>query len=382
MAQTRFALLFAALLLASGTSAQNQDRECACDLANLWLDVGVVQVDSDIVTLFGQSTVGSGYQDPRSTRVGLVTYASTATQQFDLNRFNSTDDFIQGIFQYAKVSTDENSIIKSGLSSAFDLMTKARANNVRRNYKQVVIVYASDYKEDGENNPLQIADQIKESGTTIITVAFNQNTGGALTAGLAKIASPGAAFKSTDMNIVGEIQNMLCQVNCFCPDTWVQYTNAFNDPTAWKYGVCLRIGEIDSMWTAAKYACQNLFQGAYLATEFDNKKHDFSRLFFSNDTTNSPPYMYHIGLSYDTATQAYTWEQPANVARLGLSGQTYKAWNSGYPQLTSSTGCVLNQQSGSDSMVGWQNENCYSVAKRYVCELSSCDTSKYCDNRV
>ncbi|CAB3405469.1 unnamed protein product [Caenorhabditis bovis] len=370
----------------SPAPGRNTDRECACSLDNYWLDVvavvdnsagmtaeGLVQVAADISSLFGQSRVGSNYSDPRSVRLAIVTYNSQATISANLDYFQSTDQLMQYIFGTLTVSQNSLSYVSTGLGAAEKVLEVGRANGRRKNYKQVVIVYASDYREDGDHDPVPPANRLKESGVTVITVAFDQNGDESSIRKIGTLASPGNAFINTDMNLVGEIQGALCQANCFCPDLWVQYSTRFGDAAAYKYGVCLKDATIAASWTAAKFACQSLHPGGYLATEFDSQKHSF--IFrISPSSTQSQPYMYHIGLHYINGR--YQWEQPKNQALIPLSG--YTNWNPGYPSNPTSTPCVLSQQAGSDVRTGWQNENCFTVTKNYVCEVASCDTDNYC----
>ena len=85
------------------------------------------------------------------------------------------------------------------------------------------------FRSQGQaSDPVQLAQQIKEAGISIITVGFNQFGGEGILVvfeevripaflqekiqGLAKIASPGMAFNGTETDLVGEIQrNGLCQ---------------------------------------------------------------------------------------------------------------------------------------------------------------------------
>lgn len=367
---------------------RNTDRECACSLDNYWLDVvavvdnsagmtdaGLVQVGADIASLFGQSRVGTNYSDPRSVRVAIVTYNKEATITADLNYFQSRDQLMQFIFGSLKVSANEESIVAKGLAGAEQVLQTGRANGVRKNYKQVVLLYASDYRDDGLNDPVPVAQRLKESGVTLITIAFDQDGDESSIKKIGELASPNDAFINTDLNLVGEVQGALCQANCFCPDLWIQYAAEFGVAGAFKYGVCLKDATIPAAWTPAKFACQSLHKGGYLATEFDSQKHDFIFQNFMADKAQSQPYMYHIGLHYING--AYQWEQPQGAPLIPLTG--YSKWNPGYPSNPTSTPCVLAQQAGSDVATGWQNENCFTVTKNYVCEVTSCDTDNYCD---
>ncbi|PAV77547.1 hypothetical protein WR25_07163 [Diploscapter pachys] len=282
-----FLVCFGSLHLAYG---QNIDPECACNLGNLWLDVVVVidnsqgmghdglnEVAADIATVFAQSNITQALG--QTTRVGIVTYGQSAVTKYNLTAFHDTNTFINTIFDVAnKPTTDTASYIYMGLSAAQTVLHDGRVNGKRDNVRQAIIVYASDYKSQGQDrDPVQLAQQIKEDGIGIITVGFDQFGGEGVLAGLAKLATPGMAFTNKDTDLVGEIQrNGLCQINCFCPTAWTQYTSQFGLASARRFALCLKLGDIDAMWTAAKIACQHLDNSAYLISEFDEAKHNFT----------------------------------------------------------------------------------------------------------
>ncbi|PAV60418.1 hypothetical protein WR25_23753 [Diploscapter pachys] len=335
-----FLVCFGSLHLAYG---QNIDPECACNLGNLWLDVvvvidnsqgmsndGLTQVAADIATVFAQSNITQVLG--QTTRVGIVTYGQSAVTKYDLTAFNDTDTFINAIFNVAdKPTTDTESYIYTGLSAAQTVLHDGRVNGKRNNVRQAIIVYASDYKSQGqEKDPVQLAQQIKEDGIGIITVAFNQFGAEGVLAGLANLSTPGMAFTNKDIDLAGEIQrNGLCQINCFCPTAWTQYTSQFGLASARRFALCLKLGDIDSMWAAAKLACQNMANSAYLVSEFDEDKHNFIYQFFKNQSGIPGPYMYHNGLSWDIPSQQWMWEQYAGQDKIPLSGSSYTAWNPG-----------------------------------------------------
>uniref|UniRef100_A0A8R1I4M1 C-type LECtin n=1 Tax=Caenorhabditis japonica TaxID=281687 RepID=A0A8R1I4M1_CAEJA len=370
-------------------SGTNVDRECGGDLSYLWLDVvvvvdnskgmtneGITAVAANIVTVFGNGTkIGTQYSDKRSTRIGIVTYNNDAVVVADLNLLQSIDDLYQSIFSTLnQVSSSDNSFLAKGIGAAENVLQNGRANGVRSNYKRLVIVYASAYKGEGELDPVPIADRLKSSGVTVSTVAFDQDGDESLLNALAEVASPNYAFTSKDLNLVGELQGTALQTNCFCPNLWTQYKANFDNENSYKYGVCLRPVTISASWTAAKFACQNLAKNGYLATEFDNQKHNFLFRIAQNTTAFTAPYIYHIGLSF--VNGGWYWQQPAGSPLLPLNG--FATWNPSFPKSYTSNIGVVEQQYSSSLSVGWQNINAYSVAEYYSCEVASCDTAQYC----
>ncbi|CAB03054.1 VWFA domain-containing protein [Caenorhabditis elegans] len=366
------------------------DRNCGHDLANLWLDVvvvvdnsapmtqeGLTEVAAQIVTVFGAGTrIGTNYIDKRTTRVGLVTYNTEATIQADLNRFQSPDDLFSTVFQILPndLSTSEDVFLAKGIGAAEQLLAAGRKNNTRKNYKQMVIVYASAYNDEGEEDPRPIAERLKASGVSIATVAFDQTGDEEMIKLIGEIATPGFNFTNEDENLVKEIQTAMIQTNCYCSNLWTQYRETFEDPHSSKFGVCLRPVALTAGWTPAKFACQNMIQTGYMVTEYDQKKHDYVFKLVRNDTSFPEPYVYHIGLSY--VNGGYAWQQPVGHALVPLNDSL---WNPGFPTQSSTTTAVLNQQSSSAFRVGWQNVNQYTVSERYVCEVAACDTSTYCE---
>ncbi|VDK44432.1 unnamed protein product [Cylicostephanus goldi] len=270
------------------------ERECPCTPSKLWLDVvvaidnslgmtmeGMAQVIADLGTVFDPTTIAQG--EGHHTRIGILTYGTTA----------KAVDFV-------------DCALRCALMKAEELFAEGRPAGVRENVKQVIIIYASVYKELHFGDATQLADQIKISGKDIIVVAFDQGGRPNAILELRKIATEGYFFMNTNANLAGEIQHALCQINCFCRKQWMQYSL-----DSVKYGSCLRIGGIDSNWNLAKRSCIRIgHESGHLATVLDHAKHTFIASMFRNDYRMEPPYMYHIGLSYDKANGGYFWEQP------------------------------------------------------------------------
>ncbi|EFP11618.1 CRE-CLEC-62 protein [Caenorhabditis remanei] len=334
-------------------SAPPTDRDCGHDLINLWLDV-VVVVDNSI----------------GMTQAGL-------TEQADLNRFQSADDLFNSVFSILPhLSSSDEVYLAKGIAAAEQVLTAGRKNNTRSNYKQFVLIYASAYNDDGMGDPRPIAERLKTSGVNIATVAFDQTGDQDILKAIGEIASPGFNFTNKDEDLVGEVQAAMVQTNCYCSNSWHQYRDQFGVASSQKYGVCLRPVAITAGWTPAKFACQNMIQMGYMVTEYNQKKHDFVFKLIQNDTSFPEPYIYHIGLSY--VNGGYYWQQPVGHALVPVNSND-SFWNPGFPQQSSTSPAVLNQQASSVISVGWQNVNQFTVAERYVCEVSSCDTENYCE---
>ncbi|PAV88126.1 hypothetical protein WR25_17739 [Diploscapter pachys] len=338
---------------------KNVDPECACNLGNLWLDVVIaidnsqnkdedvlVEIAANIATVFAQINITQALG--QTTRIGIVTYGESAVVRYNLTAFNDTGMFMNAIFDVTTNFTTDTSYIYTGLATAQTVLHDGRANGKRDNVRRAIIVYASHYViQEQENDPVQLAQEIKKNGIGIITVAFNQYDDELVLAEFAKIATPGMAFNDIDTDLVGEIQRSgLCQINCFCPGiAWTQYTSQFGLANARRFAVCLQLDDIDSMsWTKAKMACQHLDNSAYLVSEFNRAKHNFTYHFFNKMASIPGPYIYHIGLSWDASSQQWTWEQPANQPKIPLTNSSYAPWNPGDLTSPSTNLCVVNQQ--------------------------------------
>ncbi|EFP12182.1 hypothetical protein CRE_04229 [Caenorhabditis remanei] len=387
--------VFTMVLLFYGTSADLSytDRECGTDLTKLWLDVvavvdnsigmtneGLDTTAAHIASVFSAGTrIGTQSSEPRTTRVGLVTYNVNAQQNADLNKFQSVDDLFNGVFADLKtVSTSAQSYLSTGLAAAESLFEYENFGTSRSHYKKVVIVYASTYVGEGEMDPLPVAIRLKTSGVNIITMAYVQNGDGFMLKQLAEIASPRFNFSSTDNNgnTVGQVQSALLETNCFCPSDWIQYRQNYTDYNSYRYGVCLQTVSLAANWRAAKMACANRWTNSYLVNEYNQQKHDYVLNVVQNSSGFFQPYSYHNGLNM--VGGVWKWDQPSGWPQPAL--KNWYNWDPGYPITSSSLTAVLNQQNNEEVATGWQNIDYYKTAVNYVCETSSCDTDNYCSS--
>ena len=121
------------------------------DLSNLWLDVIVVvdnsqgmgivrltavtsvefskqiqndQVAANITDVFFNTSIGSNSSEPKTTRIGLITYNSNATLNADLNKFQSSDSFfVDRVFSSLNtVANSTDSFVETGLTMAEQLL--------------------------------------------------------------------------------------------------------------------------------------------------------------------------------------------------------------------------------------------------------------------
>ncbi|VDM81893.1 unnamed protein product [Strongylus vulgaris] len=195
------------------------------------------------------------------------------------------------------------------LSRSKDVLWAGRQNGLRSNVKSVIIVYASDYRDGHFNDAKEVAEEIKVNGTNIIVIGFDQGGRSKNLERMSEIATPGYYYDSKVHELANKIQSSLCEVNCFCKNGWVQYTENTGSAVK-KYGVCLKIGEEKVNWMLAKSECSKMDHGrSYLASELADSKHNFIAQMLYN-TGSEVPNTYYNGLYYNRKLQQYCWEQP------------------------------------------------------------------------
>ncbi|CAP33694.2 Protein CBG15368 [Caenorhabditis briggsae] len=366
-------------------SSEYITRPCGQDLSNLWLDVvavvdnsqgmtndGLTAIAANIASVFSEGTkIGTNSNDPRTTRLGLVTYSSKATKNAYLDKFQSIDDLYDNIFtDLATVSQTDDSNLETGLEAAEEIL-EAGKNEKRKFYKKLILIYASTFNRNGE--AISIANRLKSAGTKLVTVAYDQGGGDEqLADGLAQISSPRFNFTNNNQALIGNIQMAMLEANCFCAPTWTQYRQYYSDSTSPPGGVCIQPVGLTAVWRAARISCANRFKNSYLADEFTQHKHDFIFDSIKNTRGFQVPYSYHIGLTLSNGSWSWDrpngWEQPVV--------QHWFGWDSGFPISTSSRTSGANFGNGSDAE--WQNIGAMNIGLNYVCETATCDTDNYC----
>ncbi|CAJ0609957.1 unnamed protein product [Cylicocyclus nassatus] len=363
------------------------EKECACTPSKLWLDVVIVidnslgmpkeELDKALTNLckvFAQVTItqGEGHQ----SRVGVVTYGIKADARHNLTEFNSFHEFCNRIMKIRQTNATSSNL-KEGLEKAKQMFRDGRPSGFRKNVKEVILIHASVYKQSHFEDAKPLADQMKISGKEIVVVAFDQRDNPRALMQIREIATEGFYYIYEEYYIFGDVQHALCTANCFCRKKWLQYTL-----DTLRFGSCLRIGPGQFNWEQAKRACLRIgHESGHLATVFSKEKHNFIALMFINDSRVESPYIYHIGLSYDTKQSDYLWEQPvgSDPAKIPLRGSSFRIWNRGYPSLSGGN-CVDTAQYSTKFEFGWQNIHCRYVYKPYICQMNSCDTDNYCAN--
>ncbi|EFO94297.1 hypothetical protein CRE_03436 [Caenorhabditis remanei] len=364
---------------ANYTALSYEERPCGTDISNLWLDVVAVvdnskvmgngdlaQIAVLITEIFAESRIGTSIPNqPKTTRLGLVTYNWNATIQAGLDKFQSQQDVFENIFNALNsVSSTSESYLANGLVAAENVL--ARGPNRGNNYQKVIVLFAASYSS--HSNPIAIADRLKQAGITIITMGYNNVGDPNFYQNLAKIASPNKSFTEKSLSQIGDIQGALLDSNCFCPPNWTQYRT----PSA-NLGECISPVALTAVWNAARLSCRNQRPNAYMVNEYCPEKHDFVLQLVKNTPGFQQPYTYFIGLAYSSSGK-WQWDQPNGWPQPVL--QNWTNWDHGYPVSSSSMGAVQNQQKGEGAV--WRNVGVWNSAAPYVCEVAACDTDNYC----
>ncbi|CAJ0609958.1 unnamed protein product [Cylicocyclus nassatus] len=371
------------LSTASNGWKKYDERGCEGGVTKLWLDVvavidnslgmpeeGLIHSIGIMGSILDHATIAQG--EGHHSRVGLVTYGSKADIRAKLTDFKSTEEFLESIWEIRRTN-DSTSHLEAGLTAAELVFQEGRTNGLRKNVKEVIIVFASNSKDSHFNDSTHLANQTKNSGKHIIVVDFEQ--GGSGEPYLRQIASEYSYYNRRRHDLTVCIEMELLEANCFCEKPWIQYYGKYT-----KMGTCLRIGESKLNWRDANNACIHLSGGrGHLAVTLEKTKHNFIAEMVKNHLTTMKPCAYHIGLSYDSSKTGYFWEQPKGALpeKIPLEDCDFHTWNNGYPSLDGNATCVLATQISSDEF-GWQNEVCDSWTGNYVCQMDACDADNYC----
>ncbi|KHJ86614.1 von Willebrand factor type A domain protein [Oesophagostomum dentatum] len=167
---------------------------------------GLTQVLASISSVFASVPVAQG--EGEHSRVGVVTYAVKAQTKHNLRDFKSRDEMLEKIWEIG-CSTEAAANLRDALTKSSEIFNEGRANGERTNAKTAILVYASDHRSDTANDGLELASEIKNNGTSIVVVGFDQGGRPHALDKLKEIASPGFFFTNTGENVVTQIQQAL-----------------------------------------------------------------------------------------------------------------------------------------------------------------------------
>uniref|UniRef100_A0AC34Q335 VWFA domain-containing protein n=1 Tax=Panagrolaimus sp. JU765 TaxID=591449 RepID=A0AC34Q335_9BILA len=360
--------------LAPGVSSLSNaiGTPCSTNSSNAWLDLYfVIEVSkgmlrTDLGDLGGQlylllENLTIGQTPKQSTRVGIITYASTATVRLNLTACDNAGTLFHIVLdlQNYRLSNDSGTNIKSALETAYNL------TQIERSYRRtIVIVIAASYDPYDPDDPNLVVELMKEDGTAILTIAFESS--GALNPGLAKLSSPGYAYENTDLELFDKLLFAFTQINCFCPPKTYQL-QIYND--AWRnftvFADCLYSSggaSIDPQF--AEQACAST--GAVLASVTKERKLDF---IVENVMYNSAK-IKQFTVGAHLVNGQWVW--------YGYNNTVYPVGD--YPKIPSGFSGIygyFNNTFGFNWDFQTQNEK--GNPKPYVCQLQACDADFFCN---
>uniref|UniRef100_A0AC34RBQ5 VWFA domain-containing protein n=1 Tax=Panagrolaimus sp. JU765 TaxID=591449 RepID=A0AC34RBQ5_9BILA len=346
---------------------------CSTNSSNAWLDLyfvievskGMLETDlfnlsKQLTTLFHGLTIG--LTPKQSTRVGIITYASNATVRLTLTNCFDPTTLLIAVYHLSnyRLSNDSGTNIKAGLETAYNL------TQIERSYRPTaIIIIAASYDPYDSNDPSQVAENIKEDGTVILTIAYESS--GALNPGLGKLSSPGHAYENTDVELFDKLLFAFTQINCFCPPKTFQfqiYNDEFRNFTI--FGDCL-YGSGQSIMDAefAELFCEK--DDATLASVTSLRKLDFIVDNILQQTMNNTR-QFTVGTHL--VEGQWMW--------FGYNGTSYPVGD--YPKIppgSSGTWGYFNNTFG----FNWdfQLQNATRNPKPYVCQKKACDADFVCN---
>ncbi|PIC44122.1 hypothetical protein B9Z55_004600 [Caenorhabditis nigoni] len=352
-------------------------KQCGTDINNLWLDIVLVidnskimnidGVYSTIQSLFGPNVqIGTGYKDPRSTRVAIVTYSEKATVVADFSKFKSLEMLNEQLEKLNATQKSESfsAYMDLGLQAANNLIIDANNANDRRHYRKLIILFTSNYAYKNKR-PDVLALSIRQSGVDISTVYTGAGTTGNAQFQLTFVGNYNMNFHMADspIPIVRELQGATTMANCFCKTGWYQYEWPRNSGNL--FGICVAsLNQNDYQSDARKY-CKEAAKNAYMVSEFDKNKRAFNYDFITSHGSKTVG-SYYNGLISQNGS--WYWDQPDGMPLLPLDPSS--------GSVSAKSGCVADVKY-SDGSIAWSPISCGNRLP-YICEMPTCDTDFYC----
>uniref|UniRef100_A0AC34QG64 VWFA domain-containing protein n=1 Tax=Panagrolaimus sp. JU765 TaxID=591449 RepID=A0AC34QG64_9BILA len=168
-----------------------------------------------LLGIFEKFTIG---QSPKhSSRIGVLAYASDVKVLFDLNNNTNFNDLEKILLKLQNEYQANNSggNILGALRAAQNLLQSQGSYRVK-----TIVLTAAGYNPISFGNPEQIAQDLKNDGVSIITIAYD-GVGG-IAPHLGNLSSPGYSFKSSDQDLILAVDTAFAQINCFCPTRTLQ----------------------------------------------------------------------------------------------------------------------------------------------------------------
>jgi len=341
---------------------------------------GLGSIGSQVATsLFGLNIAQAG--PALYSRVGLGVYASNVTVLGDLTKYTDQTTFETDALTLETYHDASDTIVDiyQALVSAQNIFETQSTSNPNRQVRKVIVLFASSYNQIGQNDPVTIANQMKNQGIVIITVDYNDAQGTA-TSTLSQISTPFMNFSSGDANSLDttfvQINQALCDANCMCPPSMIQNTgvNATTNLPIY-YSDCFIGFKSGSFAQFAEPTCETagiangatgFIYGALVAYTSQAKQNFVIQNVLP--TIDSPP-RFHTGLHRDT-DNSWIWY---GYNKTAFPEGTYQPWAPGFSN-NSSGNCALLDNVGGTFM--WETENCLGQNPiPYICQVRACDST-------
>ncbi|RCN37245.1 hypothetical protein ANCCAN_16858 [Ancylostoma caninum] len=189
---------------------------CSCTEQNLWLDIvfildvsasmsheSLIEIFANMITVVTDFTFDRS--EDRHVRIGIVAVADGVSfSECNITKYSEFEAALEKI-----EPTDEKHI---NLFRGFIESQRVFGHIDRKNVPDVIVIYSSSFEKGGMNDPTSIADQLKISGTQIITMAFVGTGQSKVVLGLGSIASPRMNFTTWQQrDLTGKILDGFCQ---------------------------------------------------------------------------------------------------------------------------------------------------------------------------
>jgi hypothetical protein len=355
---------------------------CSNNTENLWIDI-IFLVDvsnamtTDEITAWATGTdsytsdLPFGLRGPHKTRIGIITFATNSVTRLALKDGVNADVFEEALFKIVNyVQTDDNGgYVKRSLKAAEKMFndTMTFDGNPKDIRKQVIILVAAAYDETGSQNAVETAQTLKDDGIFIFTISYKSSEG-VYPPGLDKLASPGYAYYSEDMNLPILLPLGLTQANCFCPVGSLQFVY-FNGHNNTNYADCISFHNIASRpSTANKHGCIN---GGSVISITSQKKLDFLTDHVLANLTTSKIKKFIAGAHKKYDGNWYWWGYNQTEYPVGH----FPVFN---PASTDTYSYMFNYFGFNWSLNGTDDKN---VFLPYMCQTRACDADYICEQK-
>uniref|UniRef100_A0A914P6U0 VWFA domain-containing protein n=1 Tax=Panagrolaimus davidi TaxID=227884 RepID=A0A914P6U0_9BILA len=205
---------------------------CSTDTSQAWLDILFVIDTSSTMGKHNLRGLAGGLptimeafniaqNGNHTTRVGIITYATSVTIRYQLNDVTNFNDLRLTFLKLPSyVTLNDNGVnANDALQQAFDHIGSRKSQRI-----PLIVLIAAGYDGNGFQNAYQTSKNIKDNGISIITIDFGLSDS-TLQNELGSIASAGYNYTSDQEGVYDILPYAFTQINCFCPQNSYQLRN-------------------------------------------------------------------------------------------------------------------------------------------------------------